>query len=207
MEEDIFYDIIAVGEDVPDLCFDAYVPGSRDFEKITFSEILDEGKWIILVFYPADFTFVCPTELADIGEKYDEFKEAGAEVISMSTDTQFVHYAWQKQEELLKDVKFPMGADPTHEISEIFGVYDEEKGLALRGTFLIDPDGKLVSSEINYYNVGRSSEELMRRFKAFCHVRKNKGAVCPAKWEPGKATLTEDMESIGNISERLKSGA
>lgn len=208
MEEDIFYDGIMIGDNVPDCEFDVYLPEKKDFGKVNFSDLLDAGKWIILVFYPADFTFVCPTELADIAEKYQEFKECGAEVIAMSTDTHFVHYAWHKQEKLLQDVKFPMGADPAHDISALFGVYDENTGLALRGTFIIDPDGKLVSSEINYYNVGRSSDELMRKFKAFNHVRNNKSAVCPAKWEPGKkALIADDKDSIGNVSERLKTGA
>lgn len=203
MEENIL-SAVKVGETVKDFAFDVYLPDKKDFSRMKFSDVFKEKKWLILVFYPADFTFVCPTELADIGEKNDIFAKEGAEVVSMSTDTHFVHYAWHNQEKLLACVKYAMGADPNHKISKAFGVYDDETGLSLRGTFIIDPDGKLVSSEVNYYNVGRSSEELMRKFMAFKYVREHPFAVCPAKWEPGEKTLDAgDKSGIGNVSEKL----
>lgn len=198
-------EVLKIGKKVPDLELDAYLPAKKNFGKIKFSEIFKNGNWLILFFYPADYTFVCPTELADVGEKYPEIKEEGAELISISTDTHFVHYAWQTQERLLENIKYPMAADPTHMVSKIFGVYDEETGLALRGTFIIDPDGKLLASEVNYFPVGRNSEELVRKLKAFKYVRENPANVCPAKWEPGKETLTPGKELVGKVGDKLAS--
>jgi len=198
--------VLKVGEKVPDFEMDAYFPEKKDFGKIKFSEIFKKGKWLVLFFYPADYTFVCPTELADIGDKYTELKKEGIEVVSVSTDTHYVHYAWQNSEKLLANIKYPMAADPTHIISKTFGVYDEASGLALRGTFIIDPDGKLVASEVNYFPVGRNSDELLRKLKAFKYVRENPAQVCPAKWQPGKKTLTPGKDLVGKVGERLKSG-
>ncbi|MCM8803742.1 MAG: peroxiredoxin [Candidatus Omnitrophica bacterium] len=196
--------VLKVGEKVQDFEVDVYLPDKKDFGKIKFSDIFKKGKWLILYFYPADYTFVCPTELADIGEKYDEIKKLGAELISVSTDTHYVHYAWQQQEKLLSEIKYPMASDPTHIISKTFGVYDENSGLALRGTFIIDPDGKLLASEINYFPVGRNSDELLRKLKAFKYTRENPTQVCPAKWQPGKKTLTPGKDLVGKVGERLK---
>ncbi|HIE44514.1 MAG TPA: peroxiredoxin [Candidatus Omnitrophica bacterium] len=195
--------ILKVGEEVPDFEIDVYLPEKKDFGRIRLSEVYRSGKWVILFFYPADFTFVCPTELADIADKYQIFREEGVEIISVSTDTQYVHLAWQKEEKLLSNIKFPMGADHSQTISKTFGIYDEETGLALRGTFIIDPDGKLVASEVNYYSVGRNSEELLRKFKAFKYVRENPAEVCPAKWEPGEKTLTPGKDIVGRVGEEL----
>jgi len=196
--------ILKVGEKIPDFEMDAYFPEERDFGKIKFSDLLKKGKWLILFFYPADYTFVCPTELADIGAKYPALKEQGVEVIAISTDTHYVHYAWQNSERLLKDIKYPMAADPTHVVSKTFGVYDENSGLALRGTFIIDPDGKLVATEINNFPVGRNSDELYRKLKAFQYVREHSDSVCPAKWEPGKKTLTPGKDLVGKVGENIK---
>ena len=198
--------VLKVGEKVPDFEMDAYFPEKKDFGKIKFSEIFKKGKWLVLFFYPADYTFVCPTELADIGEKYSELKKEGIEIVSVSTDTHYVHYAWQNSEKLLANIKYPMAADPTHIVSKSFGVYDETTGLALRGTFIIDPDGKLVASEVNYFPVGRNSDELLRKLKAFKYVRENPAQVCPAKWQPGKKTLTPGKDLVGKVGERLKTG-
>jgi peroxiredoxin (alkyl hydroperoxide reductase subunit C) len=197
--------VLRIGENVPDFELDAYFPQKKDFGKIKFSDYLKKGAWLILFFYPADYTFVCPTELADMAEKYTDFRQEGAEVISLSTDTHFVHYAWQIQERLLANIQFPMGADPTHNIAKTFGVYDEDSGLALRGTFIVDPDGKLLASEVNYFPVGRNADELLRRLRAFKHVRENPVNVCPAKWVPGKKTLTPGKELVGNVSAKLTS--
>lgn len=196
--------VLKVGDKLPDFELDAYLPAKKDFGKIEFSDILKKGKWLILFSYPADYTFVCPTELADVGEKYQDLQKEGAELISLSTDTHFVHLAWQGSEKLLSGIKYPMGADPTHIVSKTLGVYDEETGLALRGTFIIDPDGKLVASEVNFFPVGRNSDELLRKLKAFKHVRENPAQVCPAKWEPGKKTLTPGKELVGNVAASLK---
>ncbi|MGC8977633.1 MAG: peroxiredoxin [Candidatus Ratteibacteria bacterium] len=196
--------VIKVGEKIPDFEIDVYLPAKKDFGRIRFSDILKEGKWLILFFHPADYTFVCPTELADIGEKYDEIRKDGGELISVSTDTHFVHYAWQNSEKLLSEIKFPMGSDPTHILSESFGVYDKNSGLALRGTFIIDPDGTLLASEINYFPVGRNSDEIIRKFKAFKYVKANPEQVCPAKWEKGKKTLKPGKDIIGKVYEVIK---
>lgn len=195
--------VINIGARVPDFEMDVYFPERKDFGKIKFSDIFKKGNWLILFFYPADYTFVCPTELQDVAERYKEIKEQGAELISLSTDTHYVHYAWQSQEKMLADVKYPMGADPTHIISKTFGVYDEASGLALRGTFIIDPDGKLVASEVNYFPVGRNSDELLRKLKAFKFVREHPAQVCPAKWQPGKKTLTPGKDLVGKVTEKL----
>ncbi len=144
--------ILAVGDKVPDFELDVYLPDKKDFGKLKFSEVFKQGKWLILFFYPADYTFVCPTELADTGSKYEDLKKEGVELLSVSTDTHFVHFAWQSQEKLLNHIQFPMGADPTHLISKTFGVYDGSTGLALRGTFIIDPDGTLRGSEVNFFS-------------------------------------------------------
>lgn len=198
--------VLSVGEKVPDFEMDVYFPDKKDFGKIKFSEIWRKGNWLILFFYPADYTFVCPTELQDVGEKYSEIRKEGAELISLSTDTHYVHYAWQTQEKLLSEIRYPMGADPTHTIAKTFGVYDQTSGLALRGTFIIDPDGKLLAAEVNYFPVGRNSDELLRKFKAFKFVRENPVQVCPAKWQPGKKTLIPGKDLVGKVGERLKAG-
>ncbi|MFQ5952205.1 MAG: peroxiredoxin [Candidatus Omnitrophota bacterium] len=203
MEEFHDIEVLKIGDKVPDFEIDVYFPDKKDFSKLKFSDVAKQGKWLVLFFYPADYTFVCPTELTDIAEKYEIIKNEGAELVSMSTDTQFVHLAWQQSEKLLSGVKYPMGADPTHVISKTFGVYDAETGLALRGTFIIDPDGKLAATEVNYYSVGRNSDELLRKLKAFKFVRENPTQVCPAKWEPGKKTLTPGKELVGKVGEEL----
>ena len=195
--------VLSVGQKVPDFEMDVYLPDKKDFAKLRFTDVFKKGNWLILFFYPADYTFVCPTELADMAAKYQEIKKEGAELVSVSTDTQFVHYAWQNSEKMLSDIRYPMGADPAHNISKAFGVYDESSGLALRGTFIIDPDGKLVASEVNYFPVGRNSDELLRKLKAFKYVRENPAQVCPAKWQPGKKTLTPGKDLVGKVSEKM----
>ena len=195
---------LKIGDRIPEIEIEAYLPAKKDFGKITFQDISKQGKWLILFFYPADYTFVCPTELADMEAVYAELKKEGAELVAISTDTHFVHYAWQRAEKLLTDITYPMGADPTHAVSKTLGVYDNATGLALRGTFLVDPDGKLVASEVNFYSVGRNSDELLRKFKAFKHVRENPTNVCPAKWSPGQKTLTPGKELVGNVAGQLK---
>jgi peroxiredoxin (alkyl hydroperoxide reductase subunit C) len=194
---------VSVGMEVPDFKMETYNPTTGQFGEISLEALKQEGKWTVLFFYPADFTFVCPTELADLAEKYEKIKELGAEVISVSTDTKFVHLAWQEHERLLKEVKYPMGADPTGEVSKLFGVYDCETGLALRGTFVINPEGRLVSSEVHFYNVGRNVDELVRKLEANTYLADHPIEACPAKWEPGQKTLTPSEKMVGRVYEAL----
>lgn len=129
----------------------------------------------------------------------------GAEVVTISTDTQFVHLAWQRDEKLLENVKYPMGADPTGKVSRMFGIYDEETGLALRGTFIINPEGVILNSEVNYYNMGRNIDELMRKFKANLHLSKHANEGCPAKWkDEGDKTLKPSADLVGRVYEALQ---
>jgi peroxiredoxin (alkyl hydroperoxide reductase subunit C) len=162
-----------------------------------------KGQWLILFFYPADFTFVCPTELNDLAEKYNELKASGCEVVSVSTDTKFSHLAWQQSEKLLQNVKYPMGADPTGVVSKMFGVYDESTGLALRGTFIISPEGKVAASEVNFYNVGRNASELLRKVKANTYLATHTDEVCPANWTEGKKTLKPSAKMVGKVYESI----
>jgi peroxiredoxin len=194
---------LRIGQPVPDFELETFDPDTGKFSKFSLSGAKKAKKWTVLVFYPADFTFICPTELADLADQYAELKKLGCEVISVSTDTKFVHYGWYHQEKLLEGVKYPMGADPKSTVSKIFGVYDEETGLDLRGTFVIDPDGTLVSSEINFFNVGRNMEELVRKVEAFTYVRKSPAEVCPAKWKPGDKTLKPSEKIVGRVYEAL----
>jgi peroxiredoxin len=196
---------VKIGQKVPDLTFDVYDPVNREFKVMNLSSLQKERKWVVLFFYPADFTFVCPTELKDLGDKYDELKRLGVEVISFSTDTKFVHLAWKDSELLLKDIKFPMGADPNGKVSRTFGVYNEENGLARRGTFIIDPDGTLVGMEITFDNVGRNADELLRKIKAHIYLSKHPDEACPARWTEGEKTLKPSAKLVGKVGEALKS--
>jgi NADH-dependent peroxiredoxin subunit C len=194
---------VAVGTDVPNFTMDVYDPDNRAFGKVSLDELKKDGKWTILVFYPADFTFVCPTELADLADKHAALKKLGAEVISVSTDTQYAHLAWRDSEKLLAKVNYLMGADPTGNVSRLFGVYDPNTGLALRGTFLVSPKGKLVSSEINFYNVGRDMDELVRRLEANVYLLAHPAEACPAKWTKGSKTLKPSEKMVGKVYEAL----
>jgi NADH-dependent peroxiredoxin subunit C len=165
----------------------------------TVSEKDLTGKWAVFFFYPADFTFVCPTELVDMAEKYEEFKRMGVEVYSVSTDTHFTHKAWHDTSESIKKISYPMLADPTGALSRAFGVYMENEGLAHRGTFLIDPDGKIKLAEINDDGIGRNADELMRKVQAAQFVRSHPNEVCPAKWKPGSQTLKPGLDLVGKI--------
>lgn len=189
---------------VPDFELEVYNPGERDFGKISLAQMKAEKKWTILVFYPADFTFVCPTELADLAEQHGALKKLGAEVISVSTDTKFAHMAWRNSEKLLSKVDYLMAADPKRTLSQLFGVYDPDSGLALRGTFIINPEGKLVTSEVNFYNVGRSADELVRKFEANVYLMAHPDQACPAKWRPGSKTLTPNSSMVGKVYEALQ---
>jgi peroxiredoxin (alkyl hydroperoxide reductase subunit C) len=187
--------MVKIGDEIPDFEMDAFHEGQ--LKKVKLSD--NRGKWQVLMFYPADFTFICPTELAEMGQNYEEFKKAGAEVMSISTDTAFVHLAWHDVSPAIKQVNFPMLADPTGEVSKAFGTYIADEGLSLRATMIIDPDGVLKSMEIHDNSIGRSAKEILRKLQAAVHVKDNPGEVCPASWEPGKETLKPGVDLVGKI--------
>ena len=166
---------------------------------IPVSEADLKGVWSIVFFYPADFTFVCPTELGDLADYYDELQKMGVEVYSVSTDTHFTHKAWHDTSDTIKKIKFPMIGDPTGVISRNFEVMIEEDGLAERGTFVIDPQGKIQIVEINAGGIGRDASELLRKVKAAQYVASHPGEVCPAKWKEGDATLAPSLDLVGKI--------
>ena len=196
---------VRVGQKVTNQSFATYNPTEGVFEEHSFQEYLEHGKWIVLVFYPADFTFVCPTELADLAEQHEALKTSGVEVFSVSTDTKFAHLAWRTSERLLENVRFQMIADPTGALSRYFGVYDDMDGTAYRGTFIIGPDGLLVGAEINFYNVGRNAKELLRKVQANVYLADHPAEACPARWEQGQKTLTPSEKMVGKVYEAIKS--
>lgn len=180
---------------VPDFEVEAYQ--KNEIKKIKLSDY--NGKWVVLIFYPADFTFVCPTELEDAQKHYQEIKKLGGEIMSISNDTVFSHKAWHDTSKAIGQIEYPMVADPTGNISKMFGTYIESEGLSLRGTFIIDPDGVLKTIEIHDNNIGRSAKEMVRKLTAAKFVREHKGNVCPASWEPGSDTLEPGIDLIGKI--------
>lgn len=172
------------------------------FHNGEFIEVTDadlKGKWSVVFFYPADFTFVCPTELGDLADNYDEFQRLGVEVYSVSTDKHFTHKAWHETSDTIGKIQYPMIGDPTLAISRNFDVLIEADGLAERGTFVVDPDGRIQVLEITAGNIGRSAEELLRKIKAAQYVRAHPNEVCPAKWEEGEATLEPSLDLVGKI--------
>ncbi len=167
-------------------------------EFITINNDTFKNKWSVLFFYPADFTFVCPTELKDLADNYDAFKALGVEIYSISTDTHFVHKAWHDESESIKAIKFPMIADPAAALSWYLNVYDSETGLADRATFLIDPQGKIALYEVSAGGVGRDANELLRKIEAYQFTQKH-SEVCPAKWRKGSATIKPTIDNVGKI--------
>ena len=198
-----FPDYAKVGLPVPPFALETYDPTEGAFGTVDLGALREQGKWTVLFFYPADFTFVCPTELADLASRHKELMDMGAEVISVSTDTKFTHMAWKLDERMLADVKFKMAADTTGEVSRFFDVYDDDTGLALRGTFIINPEGVLVSQEVNFYNVGRNGDELVRKMEANTYLKDHPAEACPAKWTPGAKTLTPGEKLVGKVYEAL----
>jgi len=158
-----------------------------------------KGKWSIVFFYPADFTFVCPTELGDLADVYPEFQKLGVECYSVSTDTHFTHKAWHDTSDTIRKITYPMIGDPTGAITRNFDVMIEEEGLALRGTFVINPEGVIKVAEIHDLGIGRDATELLRKVQAAQYVASHPGEVCPAKWTPGDATLTPSLDLVGKI--------
>jgi peroxiredoxin (alkyl hydroperoxide reductase subunit C) len=167
-----------------------------------FVEVTDEtvaGKWSVFVFYPADFTFVCPTELEDLAEQYAEFQKLGVEIYSVSTDTHFSHKAWHDTSAAIGKVNYPMIADPTHVLSRNFEVLIEEEGIALRGTFVVNPEGEIKVMEVHDNGIGRVASELLRKVKAAQYIAAHPGEVCPAKWNEGAETLKPSLDLVGKI--------
>ena len=175
---------------------------AQAFKQGKFIEVSDadlKGKWSVVVFYPADFTFVCPTELEDLAGKYDELKKMGVEVYSVSTDTHFSHKAWHDTSEAIKKIRYTMIGDPTGTVSTNFEVLRPGQGLADRGTFVIDPDGIIQAMEITAEGIGRDADDLVRKVKAAQYVASHPGEVCPAKWKEGEKTLKPSLDLVGKI--------
>ncbi len=200
-------DTMRIGDKLPEMTLTAYDPIKDKTIDIKTSDYHEKGKkkgkWVVLMFYPADFTFICPTELEEMAGLYPEFQKLDAEVLSVSCDTAFVHKAWHDNSPAIKKVKYPMVADPTGILAKLFGVYiheGEDAGLAQRGTFIVDPEGKLITMEIHDNSVGRSAKETLRKLKAAKFVSDNGGIqVCPASWEPGDDTLKPGLNLVGKI--------
>ena len=180
---------------IPEFKVNAYQNG--EFKTVTDKDV--KGKWGIFFFYPADFTFVCPTELEDMAENYDQFKELGFEVYSISTDTHFVHKAWHDASKSIKKIQYPMLADPTGVLTRGLGVHIEEDGICYRGTFVFNPEGQIKIAEIHDNGIGRNASELLRKVEAAKFVAENSGEVCPAKWKKGEKTLKPSIDLVGKI--------
>ena len=177
--------------------FNAQAFHNNNFITVTKNDL--KGKWSVFFFYPADFTFVCPTELEDLENSYAKFKEAGCEIYSVSTDTHFTHKAWHDHSEKIKKITYPMLADPTHALAKDFEVLIEANGLAERGTFIVNPECKIVAYEVNSGNVGRNADELLRKLQACQFVAEHGDQVCPAKWQPGAETLKPSLDLVGAL--------
>ncbi len=174
-----------IGKRIPDYTFDVFYKG--EISQLALSKF--KGKWLILFFYPADFTFVCPTELKDMSAHYEKFKKAGAEVVSISIDSAYVHQAWARDHDDIKQIKFPMASDRPGKFSRMMGVYNENRGIAHRASFIVDPDGKIVALEMTDEAIGRSASDLLRKLEAAIAVRESDGGFCPANWHSGEELI------------------
>lgn len=176
---------LKINDRIPDLVADAYY--NNNITRINFGDY--RGKWLVFIFYPADFTFVCPTELEEMASLYKNFTDQGAEVFSVSRDTAYVHKAWHDSDPRIGKIRFPMIADTTGNLCRTFGTYNESDGLSQRASFIFDPDGNLKVLEMHDNSFGRNTNELLRKLEAAKFVRENKGKVCPASWEPGEEPI------------------
>ena len=193
-----------IDQKFPHFSLEVYLPEKDDVGKFTLGDASLQDKWLVILYYPADFTFICPTEIMDLNRRYEEFKKYKAEVIVVSTDTVYTHKAWIEMEELLKGLKCPMAADHNGKLAKELGIYNEESGMAERAAFIVDPDGILRSVDIVSDNIGRSAGELLRKLKALHFVRTNPGKVCPASWDEGAETLSPSIKIAGKVSKHLK---
>lgn len=180
---------------IPEFQVQAYHNG--EFVTVTDQDV--KGRWAVFFFYPADFTFVCPTELVDMAERYEQFRAMGVEVYSVSTDSHFVHKAWHDASESIRKIGYPMLADPTGVLARSFGVMIEQEGMAYRGTFVADPEGRIKLAEVQDTSIGRNADELLRKIAAAQFVAAHPGEVCPAKWEQGVDTLKPSIDLVGKI--------
>lgn len=184
-----------IGDIVPDMPLTVFCKDA--IQKKTLYDY--KGHWTVLFFYPADFTFVCPTELGELADRYSEFQKEGAEILSVSTDSAFSHKAWCEKSDMAKKISYPMISDTSHDLSVLFNVLKED-GMSERGTFILSPDMTLKAIEIVDENIGRNAEELLRKVKALKYTHTNKGEVAPAGWKnEGDKTLKPSDELIGNI--------
>lgn len=184
-----------IDKELPDIKLEAYQGGKE--KKISLSQY--KGKWVVLLFYPADFTFICPTELEDAAKQYSKFQKLGAEILSVSTDTVFVHKAWHDNSEAIGKIKYPMIADPAGKLCRALGTYIADEGLSYRATVIVDPKGKIKSYEIHDNSIGRNVDEIYRKLQASKYVSEHKGIVCPVNWKPGSKTLKPSMKLVGKI--------
>lgn len=194
-EQEIFTLPSLINARLPEWEFDIYHEGK--FKKVNLVEY--RGKWMVLFFYPADFTFICPTELVELAELYSEFQKIDCEIVSVSTDTKYVHKAWRDHSPSIAKVKFPMLADPTGRLCKTLGTYITEEGISLRASFIVDPDSVIQAYEVHANNIGRSADELLRKLQAAQFVREHGGEVCPANWKPGSLTLRPGEDLVGKI--------
>lgn len=185
-----------IGKKLPEFSVKAFRKSEKDFLTVTDKDIL--GKWSVFVFYPADFTFVCPTELEDLQDNYEAFKQEGCEVYSVSCDTHFVHKAWSDHSDKISKVEYTMLADPTGFLARFFDVMIEEEGMALRGSFVVNPEGIIKAFEIHDNGIGREAKELLRKVQGAKFVEEH-GEVCPAKWKPGDETLIPSIDLVGEL--------
>jgi len=196
---------LMLGTKVPEFEVDIYDPIKDDFGTLKLTDQIKNKRWTVLFFYPADFTFVCATEFSALADQHEKFSKMGCDIVTVSTDTKFTHLAWRKSEGELASVRYPMAADRTGKLSRMFGVYNENSGLDLRGTFIINPEGTLLGSEVNFYNLGRNIDELMRKVQANMHLASNPNEACPARWKgTGDRTLVNPgAKMVGKVHEAL----
>jgi NADH-dependent peroxiredoxin subunit C len=187
--------MVKINAPAPEFTEKAYI--NDEIKKISLKDY--RGKWVVLFFYPADFTFVCPTELGELADHYTDLKKEGAEVISVSVDTGWVHKAWHDNSPTIKKITYPMLADPARRVCAAYGTLIEDEGLSLRGTFLIDPQGIVKAYEIHDNSIGRSIDELIRKLQAAKFVAEHNGEVCPMNWKPGEKTLKKGLDLVGKI--------
>ena len=187
--------MIKINDYAPEFSAKAFHNG--EVKSISLSDF--KGKWVVLFFYPGDFTFVCPTELGELADNYKQLQKLGVEVLSISTDSEWVHKAWFDSSATIKKVKFPMLADPNNKICKSYSTLINEEGVSLRATFLINPDGVIKAFEFHNNDIGRSAKELIRKIKAAKFVSENTGQVCPASWDEGASTLRPGLDLVGKI--------
>jgi peroxiredoxin (alkyl hydroperoxide reductase subunit C) len=187
--------MVSIGDKIPDLEVETYQ--NEVIRKIRLTSF--RGQWLVIIFYPADFTFVCPTELEEAADNYDEFKKAGCEVLSVSTDSVYAHKAWHDQSPSIKKIKYPMASDQTAAFCKAMSTYLEATGVSARATFIVDPDQVIRSIEVSDNSIGRNITETLRKLKAAKFVREHIGKVCPASWHPGDAAITPGLDMVGNI--------